>query len=277
MTGLSTADYHDHAAARVAEAWQTIAAHSTQAYTGICVVCGRPGPCDEQRAARRKLARYAGTGPSPEDAVQSVAESLDDLRTAWATIIVASDRAGAQAHGSGLTRRLAPWQGALTECWQALGLVYSGLTEARRDPATPGGSAGELLAGLHAARADADRAAALAAAVRLRLIVAEDRLRRTGSPAGLLAARRWGAAVRRLDLVAARLAVGSRAIQRYADSLAGVSEPAPPRPPSRCTAPAEEIALGVRAACRLVTARRRRVRPGFWRTVRQRVREEFAW
>ncbi|MEU8257666.1 hypothetical protein AB0C06_25760 [Micromonospora inaquosa] len=54
---------------------------------------------------------------------------------------------------------------------------------------------GDLLAGLHAARIDADRAAALAARVRWRLSATEDRLRRTREVADVVAARHFAAAI----------------------------------------------------------------------------------
>ncbi|MEK8110008.1 hypothetical protein NKG94_47955 [Micromonospora sp. M12] len=60
------------------------------------------------------------------------------------------------------------------------------------DRESPGGSVGDLLAGLRAARSDADRAAALAARVRWRLSATEDRLRRTRKGADAVAARHFG-------------------------------------------------------------------------------------
>ncbi|MGI5519576.1 hypothetical protein ACQEUX_01290 [Micromonospora sp. CA-259024] len=104
-------------------------------------------------------------------------DTVDDLRDAWLATIAATDRAGAQLHGAGPPGRRLPWQDAVTECWRTLSLVYAGLAADRESPA---GSAGEVLAGLPAARVDADRAAALAARVRRRLGATEDRLRRTG-------------------------------------------------------------------------------------------------
>lgn len=220
--------YRAYAAERVAEAQRTLAAHSAEAYTGICRSCGRPGPCDEQRAARTRLAHYGDTA--------------DDLRDAWLATIAASDRAGARLHGAGPPGRRLAWQDAVTECWRALALVHAGLGEVRASA----GSVGELVAGLRAARADADRAATLAASVRRRLSAAEDRLRRTGTPADQVAARRFAAAVSRLDLVAARLAVGGRTIDRYVAALTGQPEPMSASPtPALAT---DEIARGTRAA-----------------------------
>lgn len=147
-------------------------------------------------------------------------DTVDDLRAAWLATISAADRAGAHLHGAGPPGRRLPWQDAVTECWRALSLVYAGLAADRE---SPGGSVGELLAGLHAARIDADRAAALAARVRWRLGATEDRLRRTRKVADLVAARHLAAAITRLDLVVARLAVGSCRIQRSVVALTGRS------------------------------------------------------
>lgn len=125
--------------------------------------------------------------------------------------MAAADRAGAHLHGAGPPGRRLPWQDAVTECWRALSLVYAGLAADRN---SPGGSARELLAGLRAARVDADRAAALAARVRWRLWAAGDRLRPTRIVADAIAARHVAAAISRLDLVGARLAVGGCRIDR---------------------------------------------------------------
>ncbi|RFS47252.1 hypothetical protein D0Q02_06725 [Micromonospora craniellae] len=133
----------------------------------------------------------------------------DELRTAWLATIAAADRAGAALHGAGPPGRRLPWQDAVTECWRALALVHAGIGEARASS----GVAADLLAGLRSARADADRAAALAARTRWWLAASDDSLRRragrsgTRQPVG--AALRFAAAARRLDLVATRLAVGA--------------------------------------------------------------------
>ncbi|WDZ84292.1 hypothetical protein [Micromonospora cathayae] len=252
---MNRGHFTSYAQQRIDDARRDLAAHRTVRYTGVCRQCGRPGPCDEQRAARQRLVYYTTRLPD---------ETVDELRTAWLALIAANDRAGAYLHGASRWpgRRL-PWQDAVTECWRALGAVHAGLAEARADPATPGGPT-SVLAGLGLARADADRAAALAARVRRRLGAAEDLLRRTGRTDALIAARRFAAAGRRLDLVAARLAVGARHIDRYTAGLAGTPEPARPVPRVAPALP-EEIAAGVRAATRLVRARRRRERPGWWR------------
>ncbi|MGC4811817.1 hypothetical protein ACLQ29_14945 [Micromonospora sp. DT228] len=153
------------------------------------------------------------------------ADALDDLRAAWLATISAADRAGAQLHGAGPPGWRMPWQDAVTECWRALSLVYAGLAADRE---SPGGSIGDLLAGLHTARIDADRAAALAARVRWRLGATEDRLRRTREVADVVAARHLAAAITRLDLVVARLAVGGCRIERSVAALTGCAVTAPP-------------------------------------------------
>ncbi|PYC70419.1 hypothetical protein C7C45_13650 [Micromonospora arborensis] len=203
-------------------------------------------------------------------------DTVDDLRNAWLATIAAADRAGAYLHGAGPPGRRLPWQDAVTECWRALSLVYAGLAADRRAPT---GSAGDLLAGLRAARVDADRAAALAARVRWRLGATEDRLRRTRIVADAVAARRFAAAITRLDLVGARLAVGGCRIDRSVAALTGkpaalTGEPAtltgePAAPPHRPTSAShedadsrgtDEIARGCHLASMLVTRRRRQRR-----------------
>ncbi|MFF5057247.1 hypothetical protein ACFY1S_29075 [Micromonospora sp. NPDC000663] len=197
------------------------------------------------------------------------ADTVDDLRAAWLATIAAADRAGAHLHGAGPPGRRLPWQDAVTECWRALSLVYAGLAA---DRGSTEGSVGELLAGLRAARVDADRAAALAARVRWRLGATEDRLRRTGIVADAVAARHFAAAIARLDLAAARLAVGGCRIDRSVAALTGeptplTCEPAAPPTPDRpdsigdatsTNAGTDEIAHGCHAASALVIRRRRR-------------------
>ncbi|MBQ1073067.1 hypothetical protein KBX06_07815 [Micromonospora sp. C31] len=303
-----------HVLLELAEARRTVVEHGTEAYTGICRGCGRPGPCDAQRAARARLhdrrdapppIRPASPGlPAPRGRpvppeLPGHERAVDRLRDAWLATIAAADRAGGLLHGAGPPggllhgagppgRRL-PWQDAVTECWRALSLVHAGLGVARAGS----GSAGDLLAGLRAARADADRAAAEAARTRWWLAAAEDRIRRrpersgpasggalplrpdaAGDPGDLVAAGRFRAAVARLDLVAARLALGGRAIDRWA-ALAGDPEPAPALPPQRAdgklvapltavpaqaqtSATAQATAQGARAAAALVAANTRR-------------------
>ncbi|MEU4780716.1 hypothetical protein [Micromonospora sp. NPDC023633] len=289
-----------HVLRELAEARRTVVEHDTEAYTGICRRCGRPGPCDAQRAARARLHDRRDAPPPirpaspvlpaprgravPPD-LPGHAHAVDRLRDAWLATIAAADRAGGLLHGAGPPGRRLPWQDAVTECWRALSLVHAGLGVARAGT----GSAGDLLAGLRAARADADRAAAEAARTRWWLAAAEDRIRRshhrepsgpTGGgtlpqrpgaardPSDLAAAGRFRAAVARLDLVAARLAHGGRAIDRWAAALTGEPEPAPTLPPRRAapgqahtSATAQATAQGARAAADLVAANTRRHAP----------------
>ncbi|MGW0216055.1 hypothetical protein ACWDXH_16840 [Micromonospora chokoriensis] len=213
-------------------------------------------------------------------------DTVDDLRDAWLATISAADRAGAHLHGAGPLGRRLPWQDAVTECWRALSLVYAGLAASTRPPES---SVGGLLAGLHCARVDADRAAALAARVRWRLGAAEDQLRRTRIVADAVAARQFAAAVTRLDLVGARLAVGGRRIDESVAALIGVLAAPPVRSGGTATngdaendsiagndanragdaggdtrdadgdrVRAEQIACGCRAASALVAGRRPR-------------------
>ncbi|MCZ7379415.1 hypothetical protein [Micromonospora sp. WMMC250] len=153
-------------------------------------------------------------------------DTVDDLRDAWLATISAADRAGAHLHGAGPLGRRLPWQDAVTECWRALSLVYTGLAASRQ---SPGSSVGDLLAGLRSAHVDADRAVALAARVRWRLAAAEDQLRRTRIVADAVAARQFAAAITRLDLVGARLAVGGRRIDQSVAALIGVLAAPPGR------------------------------------------------
>lgn len=293
---MNADELRHHVLRELVEARRTVVEHDTEAYTGICRRCGRPGPCDVQRAARARL-RDRRDAPPPIRPASPVlpaprgqaappelpghARAVDRLRDAWLATIAAADRAGGLLHGAGPPGRRLPWQDAVTECWRALSLVHAGLGVARAGS----GSAGDLLAGLRAARADADRAAAEAARTRWWLAAAEDRIRRshhrersdlTGGgalpqrpgaardPSDLAAAGRFRAAVARLDLVAARLAHGGRAIDRWAAALAGTPEPAPTLPPRRvaparadASATARATAQGARAAADLVVANAR--------------------
>ncbi|MCG5458901.1 hypothetical protein PSH03_004664 [Micromonospora sp. PSH03] len=217
-------------------------------------------------------------------------DAVDDLRAAWLATISATDRAGAQLHGAGPPGRRLPWQDAVTECWRALSLVYAGLAADRE---SPGGSVGDLLAGLHAARFDADRAAILAARARWRLSATEDRLRRTREAADVVAARHLAAAATRLDLVVARLAIGRCRIEHSVAAL--IEEPAalsaPTRPSSADNHAGHDseaehdsdsasvahsaalIAHGCRAASALVTRRHRLTRPRARRRALTMIRE----
>lgn len=245
MTALSSTAYTVFARTRMAEARDTITRHVVCAYTGVCLGCGRPGPCAELTEARRTLAghlrrvgnqRGAGTWYGHRQLPMLTGDvraglPIDELRAACLAVRSAVSRAAPRLAGTAhpLPRAgLARWDEALTDAWQALSLVYSGLSEARRLPGTVPASVGEVVDALRAARADADRAMVTAARVRRRLAAAEDRLRRTSvDPPATLAADRWRAAIARLDLVAARLAVGARALDRYADTLAGTTTPRP--------------------------------------------------
>lgn len=213
-------------------------------------------------------------------------DTVDDLRDAWLATISAADRAGAHLHGAGPLGRRLPWQDAVTECWRALSLVYTGLAASRQ---SPGSSVGDLLAGLRSAHVDADRAVALAARVRWRLAAAEDQLRRTRIVADAVAARQFAAAITRLDLVGARLAVGGRRIDQSVTALIGVLAAPPGRSGDAATngdaqradsttsdyrsasnaggdssdsdrVRAEQIACGCHAATALVARRHRRRR-----------------
>ncbi|MBM0279473.1 hypothetical protein [Micromonospora tarensis] len=135
------------------------------------------------------------------------------------------------------------------------------------------GSVGELLAGLRAARVDADRAAALAARVRWRLGATEDRLRRTRDLADAVAARRFAAAITRLDLVVARLAVGGCRLDRSVAALTGEPVTARTVEPRSPAIPAEEIAQGCRAASVLAGRRIRLAGLGRRRTALTRIWE----
>jgi thioredoxin reductase (NADPH) len=253
VTGLPADDYHAHAARQFAAAKRTIAEHVTSAYSGVCEACGRPGPCDELRAAVHRAVRYRPRPTPTPTAVTDLAATLDDLRTVWTRVVTAVDRAASGLHGVDRAgQRTAVLHRAAVDAWQALGEVYLGLQQAQRLPDAPGASVAGVLAGLRAARADVADAAALATAVRQRLTVAADRLTRTGSAAGLVAARRSTAAIARLDLVCARLAVGGLALDRYAAALthaAGPPPPAPPAPPPPPAAPADAVVAGARVAC----------------------------
>ncbi|MFI6230715.1 hypothetical protein ACIBCR_25780 [Micromonospora echinospora] len=225
---MNRGHFTTYAGQQVADARRTLDGHRTVPYTGVCRRCGRPGPCDEQRAARTRFVHFSAA-------------------------------------------RL-PWPETLTECWRALGTLHARLAEARTG--APAGSAESMLAGLRAAGVDAERAAALAARVRRQVSAADDLLRRTGGADALVAAGRCAAAVARLDLVAARLAVGARTVDRYAARLAGTPEPAANRRSTRPAVPVEVVAAGVRAAVCLVRDRQRRQGNGRWRTVRDGVARE---
>ncbi|GIG89949.1 hypothetical protein [Plantactinospora endophytica] len=268
MTALSRTAYAAFARARMAEARRVVLGHAVCAYTGVCLGCGRPGPCATLVAARRTLAHHTQrtTNQRPHHyghrqlpmMTGDVSAPLpaDELRAACLAVESALDRAGRQLSGvehplpsAGLAR----WGDALTDAWSALGLVYSGIAEARKLPDAIPTNVRDVLDGLAAARADAARAGEAAGRVRRQLAAAEDRLRRTSAdrPA-LLAADRWRTAAARLDLVTARLAIGARAIDRYAAALANPSQALRPaaelRPATTVAVPPMVIAAGARTA-----------------------------
>jgi hypothetical protein len=59
VNALSETYYGQYAQARLNEAQQTIDQHIVCAYTGVCLACGRPGPCSVLDNAQRTMARYA--------------------------------------------------------------------------------------------------------------------------------------------------------------------------------------------------------------------------
>jgi hypothetical protein len=226
-------------------------------------------------------------------AIDGGAGIIDDLRDACHAIETAVDRAAGPLGGTGnpLPRlAIGSWESAAEQAWTALRLVRAGLAEAREVPGARTETVSDVLDVVHAARRDAQRAADGVAWLRWRLAVAEDRIRRDHTTGAARAtATRWRAAIRRLDLVTARLAVGVRAVERYAGVLGatepgvtepgatepGVAEPPPPAALGRATA--AEIAAGARAAGRAVLA----VRPwggwrGFWAHVRHETRTDLA-
>ncbi|MDH6462417.1 hypothetical protein M2302_002597 [Micromonospora sp. A200] len=58
---MNSSGLRRYAAEQAADARRTLAEHRTEAYTGVCRSCGRPEPCDEQRAARTRLAHHDAT------------------------------------------------------------------------------------------------------------------------------------------------------------------------------------------------------------------------
>jgi len=50
--------YTAYARDRVVAAQQAVDTHTTSAYNGCCLGCGRPGPCADLAAAEAALARY---------------------------------------------------------------------------------------------------------------------------------------------------------------------------------------------------------------------------
>ncbi|WP_326556827.1 hypothetical protein [Micromonospora sp. NBC_01796] len=314
MNALSETYYSRYARTRAAEAQQAIDRHVVSAYTGVCLGCGRPGPCDERDQAERTLAHYSRRtrNPPPDNrshpsnwpiarhqstsaknpgangllntAIRTADGTVDALRAACLAATEALERASQQVDGveHPLPRTaLANWDSALDLAWEALTTVYSGLAEARRLPHAEPHNIGYVLAGLKAARLGAGRAADQVDRVRRQLSTAEDWLRRDqDDPRALAAAERWAWAGRRLDLVAARLAIGSRALDRYAANLAGTPEPAPisvtvrlDRLLTRARPTVTQTREGATVAARLVV---RRHPWGGWRGFMARWRHE-AW
>lgn len=325
MNALSTSYYSRYAQARITEAQRTIDQHVVCTYTGVCLACGRPGPCDERDQAQRTLAHHsrlpnrladaalarpadnrghrwpsrstpdparsgAGdmTGNLANTAIRTADGTVEPLRTACLTITEAVERATQQVAGveHDLPRTaLATWDSALGLAWESLTMVYAGLADARHLHGAEPARVGDVLAGLKAARLDAARAAHEVDRVRRQLSTSEDRLRRAhADPRAHAAAQRWTAAGARLDLVTARLALGTRALDRYAANLAGTAEPVAisattrlnlllnrPRPTTAQTVE------GARTAARLVM----RLRPwggwrGFLARLGQNARKEFT-
>ncbi len=260
MSALSSAGYADFARTRISEAREAIVRHTVCAYTGVCLGCGRPGPCATLVAARQTLAhhtrqsarhRAAHTGyghrrlPMMTGDVRA-ALPIEELRTACLAAQSAVERAQRLLAG-GDDAGVARWGDALTDAWAALGAVYAGLAEARTIPGATPPSIREVIDGLAAAQADAERAGGVVVRVRRQLAAAEDRLRRTSdAPAARVAADRWRAAIARLDLVAARLALGARAVDRYVDTVTGADRRPRPRPLG-CPRPAA-LRAGARTA-----------------------------
>ncbi|RKR87126.1 hypothetical protein BDK92_1399 [Micromonospora pisi] len=241
MNALSETYYRRYAQTRLAEARQTIDRHAVCAYTGVCLGCGRPGPCADRTRAQETLARYSHppnrshrwaeqTADTTRSAIRTADGTVEPLRAACLAATEAVERAGQQLDGveHELARTaLANWDNALVLGWESLTTVYAGLAEARQLPGAEPPQVGDVLAGLRQARLDAGRAAREIDRVRQQLTTAEDRLRRAyDDPRARAAARSWAVAGRRLDLVAARLALGTRALERYAANLAGTPEPA---------------------------------------------------
>ncbi|MGI5215176.1 hypothetical protein [Plantactinospora sp. CA-290183] len=264
MTPLTQAAYTAYARTRIANARETIARHTVCTYTGVCLGCGRPGPCAElaearwtlgqhtRRAANQRTATWYGHRRLPMmtgDIHKPV--PIEELRAGYLAVVSAVERADRQVgeidRSSPRAGLLARWDDAADDAWAALNLVHSGVAQARTLPGAKPANVGELLDGLRAASADADRAIRAAARVRRQLAAAEDRMRRTSAdPAATVAADRWGAAVARLDRVGARLAVGVRAIERYADTLTDTVQPSRPHPAPQCTV--AQVRAGARTA-----------------------------
>ncbi|MBE1492272.1 hypothetical protein [Plantactinospora soyae] len=262
MSALSGTAYASYARTRIAEARAAVVRHAVCAYTGVCLGCGRPGPCPTLAAARRTLAHHTHRSTNQRahtygyrqfpmmsgDVTNGVSPA--ELRAACLAVGAAVDPAHRQLAGVDRPQpqaEQAHWGDALTDAWQALGMLYSRISEARRPPGNAPTSVRHVLVGLAAARADAERAGAVVGRVRRQVAAAEDRVRRAGAdPSVRVAADRGRTTHARLDLVAARLAIGVRTIDRYADALSGAIQSRRPRATS--TIDAESIAAGATTA-----------------------------
>lgn len=83
----SATSYTRYARSRVVEAQRTIDRHTTSAYTGCCLGCGRPGPCADLTEAEATMHRYhrlpfRRPGATLLDPHQ-VADTPDRPRFAW--------------------------------------------------------------------------------------------------------------------------------------------------------------------------------------------------
>jgi hypothetical protein len=284
VNALSETYYSRYARARRSEAQRVLDQHVVCAYTGVCLACGRPGPCAERADAERTLARRDHLNGPVSTAIRTANGTIEPLRTACLAAQEAVDRATRQVGGieHDLPRiGLTSWDSALTFAWQSLTMVYAGLAEARQLPGSEPSRVVDVLTGLAGARLDANRATLEVDRVRRQLTVAEDALRRADAdPRALAAAERWARATARLDLVAARLAIGARALDGYAAALTGAPDPVGTTAGVRLTRlltrvrpPATEIRRGTTAAGLLVL----RVYPwSGWRGFMARWRRE-AW
>jgi hypothetical protein len=309
VNALSETYYSRYAQARAAEAQRTIDRHAVCAYTGVCLACGRPGPCPERNQAEQIFARYSrsldaappdnrsrqwdrsptpGTqlagGGSLNSAIRTADGTVEGLRTACLAATEALERTIQQVDGVEHPfpgTALATFDSAVDAAWESLTMVYAGLAEARRLPGAHPPNIGDVLAGLREARLGAGRAAREIDRVRRQLATAADRLDHARpDPRARAAARRWSIAGSRLDLVAARLAIGTRALDRYAARLAGTPEPAALDLPTRLhrilSGPRPSVPhtrAGAQSAAKLIL----RFHPwGGWRGFMARWRHE-AW
>lgn len=158
-------------------------------------------------------------------AIETARNALDPLREACLAAQSAANRARGRMPGSAHPLpavALAAWHSARTLAWRALADVYEGIADARQLPDVGPTRVGDIPAGLRAARADAERAATLAGQAREQIAIAQSWVRvAAADPRARAAADRWAIAIAQLDLVAERLAVGGRALDAYANEVAG--------------------------------------------------------